>query len=220
MILRSSALLATLLLASSPALAFTPERAGMLVDAIRANDCAMTGDEAGPALQPLGLEPVEVQAFVDTLYGAGLVALSDDLSTLSLTPVLCEAEGEAAMAMIVRAFEAQEPGIAAYVPEFEPARGAELIATIRGEDCRLTDELAQEMLPDLGFTPIETRDIVAVMVDGEMATVNEDGTELVLSDATCAGDPAADEPALAALLASWAERHPAPEVVIEEGATE
>ncbi|MCA2010916.1 hypothetical protein [Pararhodobacter sp. CCB-MM2] len=217
---RVPALMMTLMLAAAPASAFTPERAGLLVDAIRANDCAMHGDEAGAALGPLGLEPVEVQAFVDTLYGAGLVTLSEDMATLRLAPMLCEAEAEASMAMIVEAFAAQEPSIEPWLPEFTPARGAELIAAIRAEDCTLSDARAQEMLPGLGFTPIETRDIVAVLVDGEMAGVNDDGSELVLADATCDSTPEADAEALAALIDSWAERHPTPEVVIEQGVTE
>jgi hypothetical protein len=209
-----------LTLAAAPASAFTPERAGMMVDAIRANGCAMSGAEAPEALGPIGLEPVEVQAFVDTLYAAGLVSLSDDMQTLNLTPLLCEAEGDAAMAMIVQAFEAQEAQIERWLPEFSPERGAELIAALRDTDCMLTDERAQEVLPPLGFTPVEVRDIVAVMVDGELASVSDDGAELRLSESVCAGDPAADAAALATLIATWEERHPLPEMPSEEGPSE
>ena len=211
--------LAAVLLAS-PALGFTPERAGMMVDALRANDCAMTGEQAPEALGPLGLEPAEVQVFVDTLYAAGLVTLSSDMQTLSLAPMLCEAEGETAMAMIVQAFAAQEAQIERWLPEFAPERGAELVATLRGADCLLTDTRAQEILPPLGFTPVEVRDIVAVLVDGGMAGVSEDGAELRLSDEVCAGDPAADAPAIATLIATWEERHPLPDTIPEEGASE
>ena len=218
--LRLPALLSTLLLAAAPVAAFTPERAGIFVDAIRANDCAMHGDEAAGTLGPLGLEPVEVQAFVDTLFSAGLVSLSEDMATLSLGPALCEAEGEAAMAMIVEAFAAQEPSIEPWLPDFAPERGAELIALIRTEECRLTDARAQELLPEHGFTPIETRDIVAVLTDGALAEVTEDGTELVLTEAGCSGAPEQDAPTLATLIDSWAERHPAPEIVFEPAETE
>ena len=215
--LAATALIAAL--AASPALAFTPERAGMMVDAIRTNGCAMTGEQAPEALGPLGLDPVEVQAFVDTLYGAGLVSLSEDMQILNLAPILCEAEGEAAMTMIVEAFAAQETRIERWLPDFAPERGAELIVALRGVDCTLTDERAQAILPPLGFTPVEVRDIVTVMVDGEMASVTEDGSEMRLSDSVCAGDPAADAPALATLIATWEERHPSDtEAVIEQGA--
>lgn len=215
--LAATALIAAL--AATPALGFTPERAGMMVDAIRANGCAMTGEQAPGALGPIGLEPMEVQAFVDTLYAAGLVTLSEDMQTLSLVPQLCEAEGDTAMAMIVEAFQAQETRIERWTPDFEPARGALLIATLRGDDCLLTDARAEEILPAQGFTPVEVRDIVAVMIDGEMASVSEDGAELRLSESVCAGDPAADAPALATLIATWEERHPSDtEAVTEQGA--
>ncbi|MCW1932921.1 hypothetical protein [Pararhodobacter zhoushanensis] len=207
-------------LLAAPALAFTPERAALMVDAIRANECAMASDQAEAALGPLGLDAVEVQAFVDTLYGAGLVSISADMSVLSLQPILCNAGDDAALAMITQAFAAQETSIEVWRPEFEPARGAELIATLRGLDCVLTEDAAQDALPPLGFTPIETRDIVAVLVDSDMASVTEDGSELRLTEATCAADPESDAPALAALLAAWDETHPAPGVVIEERASE
>ena len=207
-------------LLAAPALAFTPDRAALMVGAIRANDCALSSEQAGDALSPLGLDAVEVQAFVDTLYGAGLVSISADMSVLSLQPILCNADEDASLAMITQAFAAQETSIERWVPAFEPARGAELIATLRGLDCVLTEDAAQEVLPPLGFTPIETRDIVAVLVDGDLASVTDDGTELRLTEATCAADPATDAPALAALLADWEETHPAPEVVIEERASE
>lgn len=214
----SATLAATLL--AGPALGFTPERAGILVDALRANDCAMSGAEAPEALGPLGLDPMEVQTFVDTLFGAGLVTLSDDMETLSLVPMLCEAEGEASMAMIVQAFAAQEAQIERWLPEFAPERGAELVAALRGADCVLSDERARELLPPLGFTPVEVRDIVAVMVDGEMAAVSEDGAELSLTESVCAGDPAADAPAFATLIATWEERHPLEAELPAEGAGE
>lgn len=208
-----------LTLAATPALAYTPERAGMMVDAIRTNGCAMTGEQAPAALGPLGLEPAEVQAFVDTLYAAGLVTLSEDMATLNLAPMLCEAEGDAAMAMIVQAFQAQEARIERWLPDFAPERGAQLVATLRGEDCVLTDARAQDILPPLGFTPVEVRDIVAVMIDGEMASVTEDGAELRLSDSVCSGDPEADAPAFATLISTWDERHPSePGAAVEPGA--
>ncbi|MBN8291611.1 hypothetical protein JI664_06525 [Rhodobacter sp. NTK016B] len=216
------------LLAALPAAAFTPERAGIFVDALRTNGCAMHASEAEAALSPLELDPVEVQAFVDTFFAAGLVGLSDDNETLTLAPVLCEAEGDAAMEIIVEAFARQEASLEPWVPEFEPERGAELIAAIREQDCTLTDEAAQTSLPPLGFTPVSTRDIVAVLLDGELATVSDDGTELQLSDDLCNGDPAEDAPTLAALMATWNERHAMPEMppmpgqdgAGDEGATE
>mgnify|MGYP001243263627 FL=1 len=217
---RAPALLLALLgsVVAAPALAFTPERAGLMVDAMRALDCSMNGEQAEASLAPLGLEGIEVQAFVDTLFGAGLVSLSEDMTVLSLVPMLCAAGPEESMAMIVEAFEAQESSIERWRPDFTPERGAELIATLRGLDCVLTEERAQEVLPPLGFTPVETRDIVAVLVDGTLAEVAEDGTALSLTESVCAADPSMDAPALQALLASWDERHPAPEIVIEQGA--
>jgi len=214
------ALMAALLLVSAPAAAFTPERAGLMVDAIRASGCALHGDQAEAALGPLGLEPVEVQAFVDTLFDAGLVSLSDDMNTLSLAPVLCDAAPGAGMAMIVEAFVAGEARIERWIPDFAPERGAALLAALRAEDCVLTDERAQIVLPPLGFTPVETRDVVAVLIDGDLALVSGDGAELRLSETACAADPASDTAALTALLVSWEARHPETGIVIEEGATE
>lgn len=197
-------------LLATPALAFTPERAGMMVDAVRANGCQMAGEEAPGALEPLGLEAVEVQAFVDLLYEADLVTISDDMQTLRLSEPLCTAQGDAAMAMIVTAFEGQEAELRPWTPDFEPARGAELVAVLRGNDCGMTDQQAGEMLPGLGFDPVITRDIVTLMLETELASVSDDGAAVMLSESLCAAAPDGDAAALEAALAEWTARHSEP----------
>ncbi|MCB1345668.1 MAG: hypothetical protein H6900_11205 [Rhodobacter sp.] len=196
-----------LLLAAAPASAFTPERAAMMVDAIRANGCSMAGDQAEEALSPLGLNGTEVQAFVDTLFGADLVSLSADMSVLTLSEGLCAAEGDAALAMITAAFAAQEATLEPWRPDFAPERGAEFVGAVRGNDCTLTEESASDLLPPLGFSPADTRDIVAVLIDGGLAQVNDDGNALSLSPEFCAAESAGDAAALAALIDGWDDRH-------------
>ena len=192
-----------LALVPAPLWAFTPESAALMVDAIRAQDCALSGERADEVLGPLGLEPIEVQAIVDTLYGAGLFALSDDALILSLTPDLCAAEGEGALALITAAFEAQESDLARWQPDFPPESGAELIAVVRGLGCAMTTDQAAETLPPLGFDPVLTRDIVSVMVETGNATLNDDRSALSLSPALCAADAAGDLAAMQAMIDQW-----------------
>lgn len=197
---------ASILIASvlaAPAMAFTPERAGIMVDAVRANGCSMVGQEAPGALEPLGLESVEVQTFVDVLYSAELVTLSDDMQTLVLSEALCLAEGDEAMAMIVAAFEAGETELSRWEPDFDPARGAELVGIIRNNDCGLSDEQAGEILPDQGFDPEITRDIVALMLETDLAEISNDGFAVTLSDALCSADSATDTATLTQAIADW-----------------
>lgn len=195
-------------LLATPLVAFTPERAAMMVDAIRANGCAMTGDEAPAALEPLGLDAVEVQSFVDILFSSDLVTMSPDMGTLTLGEGLCAAQGEAATAMIVAAFDAVGIDLTPWTPDFDPARGADLVAIIRENDCAMSDEQAGEILPDRDFAPGITRDIVSLMIEYDLADVSPDGSAVVLSDALCGGDPAGDAAVLADALTRWAADNP------------
>lgn len=204
---------ASLLVASlfaTPALAFTPERAGIMVDAVRANGCQMSGAEAPGALEPLGLEAVEVQAFVDVLFEAGLVTISEDMQNLVLSETLCTADNPASLALVLAAFEGQEAQLRPWRPEFEPARGADLVAIIRANDCAMTDQQAGEILPDQGFDPVITRDIVTLMLETGLAAIAEDGASVSLAADLCGADGTADAAALEAALAEWIARSAAP----------
>lgn len=203
-------------LAASPALAFTPDRAALMVDAVRANGCALRGDQAEAALGPLGLDGVEVQAFVDTLFGADLVTVSDDLQTLTLSEPLCAAEGEASLALITAAFEAQELSLEPWRPDFTAERGAEFVAAVRGAGCTLTEETAAQVLPAAGFSPDDSRDVVTVLIDGGLGEVSADAQSFGLTEAFCAADPAGDLAAVAAILDGWDASRP--EVIIQRGA--
>jgi len=192
-----------MLLAAAPASAFTPERAGIMVDALRANDCAMTADEAPEALGPLGLDSVEVQMFVDVLYAADLVTISDSMEVLSLSDTLCAATGDAAMALIVAAFEAQEAELEPWVPEIDAEQAAVMIDAVRRNACMMTDAQAAETLPTLGVTPELSRDLVSVLLDMELVEINDDGTELRLAAELCAADPSADAATVATAVEAW-----------------
>lgn len=194
-----------------PAMAFTPDRAALMVDAIRANDCALSGEQADGVLTPLGLDPIEVQSFIDVLYVAGLFELSDDDMILSLSPALCSVEGEASLALITEAFGAQDSDLVAWRPDFAPERGAELIGVVRGMDCAMSTDQAAEALPPLGFDPIETRDIVSVLVETAAASLSEDRSVLSLGADLCAADPAQDAATMAALIDLWVAENIAPE---------
>lgn len=200
-----------------PALAFTPDRAAMMVDAVRANGCAMAGDEAQGALAPLGLDALEVHSFVDTLFGAGLVALSEDGNVLRLTEPLCAADPEAALAMIEGAFEAAEPQLTRWVPDFAPERGATLIGAVRDAGCSLSDAEAEDVLPPLGFSPVEARDIVTLLVETGQAQIDATGSAMMLDAALCAAEAEGDTEAVIAMIAAWHADNPegdAPSVVV------
>lgn len=188
---------------AAPAAAFSPERAAILVDAVRDNGCEMAGQQAPAALEPLGLDAIEVQSFVDILYGADLVRVSDDLEHLILSDQLCAAQGEDSMALIVSAFASQEALLQPWEPDFTPARGAEFVAVLRGNDCGMSDAQAGDILPGHGFTPEVSRDIVTVMLEGGLANLSEDASQVNLSAPLCAADPAEDTATLEAALAAW-----------------
>lgn len=212
---RAPAVLGSVILSASllaaPALAFSPERAGIMVDAVRANGCQMAGSEASGALEPLGLDAIEVQSFVEVLYAADLVTLSDDSELLILSEGLCAADADAAMEMIVAAFAAQELGLEPWRPDFEPARGAALIGILRDNDCAMTDEQAAVILPGQDFSPELTRDIVSLLLDVGLADVSPDAASVRLGDDLCNADAAQDLAVIDQALASWHEANDAPD---------
>lgn len=210
-----------LCLVAAPALAFTPERAALMVDAVRANGCMMTGDQAEGMLAPLGLGGDEVQAFVDTLFGGELITLSEDFDTLTLSEALCAVEGDESLALITAAFVAQEaemgPLLEVWRPGFTAERGAEFVGAVRGAGCILTEEAAAQVLPPLGIGPEESREVVTVLIDSGLGAVSEDGLTFSLTEDFCVADAAGDAPALAQILTDWEANHPAPEVHIQSG---
>lgn len=199
------------LMLASPAAAFTPDRAGLMVDAVRANGCVLDSADAERILSPLGLEGMEVQSFIDILFSAGLVALLENNTILSLPEPLCSIAPEASMAIIEEAFAAQAPELTPWTPTFTPERGAQLVGVVRAEGCTLSDARAGEVLPPLAFTPVEARDIVSTLVEMEHAGVAEDGSSMVLSDALCAADPAGDVAFVEAMIVAWFEANPTDE---------
>lgn len=205
-------------LAATPALAFTPDRAAILVDAIRDMGCSMNAAQAQVALPPLQLDPIEVQTFVDNLFLEGLATISDDQDTLSLSEPLCAATGEAALALITAAFEAQEPSIEPWQPDFTAARGAEYTGAVRAAGCSLTEANAADVLVPLGFTPVESRDIASVLLDSGHALADDEGQRFSLSPEFCAADPAGDEAVIAALLADWVDDPSDIDIHFERGA--
>ena len=186
-----------------PALAFTPERAALMVDAIRGESCALSGERAEEVLSPLGLDPVEVQSFIDVLYAVGLFELSDDDMILSLSPDLCEVGDAASLELITAAFVAQENDMAPWRPDFDPEMGGMLIGILREMAGAMTTDQAAETLPQRGFDPILTRDIVSVLVETGAASLNEDRSMLTLGEALCSADSAGDGAAMAALIEQW-----------------
>lgn len=207
-----------LTLAAIPALAFTPDRAALMVDAVRANGCSLTGEQAEGALAPLGLDGIEVQSFVDTLFAAELVTISDDEETLSLSAGLCAATDAEALAMITAAFEAEESSIEPWRPEFTATRGAEYTRAIRAAGCSLSESNAADVLMPLGFTPTESRDIASLLLDSGHAVAVDDGQRFSLSSEFCAADPAGDEAVIAALLDGWDDDPSDIDIHFERGA--
>tara|TARA_R110002124_G_scaffold54062_3_gene154279 strand:- start:7882 stop:8571 length:690 start_codon:yes stop_codon:yes gene_type:complete len=198
-------LIAVGLLLAQPAFAFTPERAAILVDAVRENGCRMDGAEAPAALEPLGLDSIEVQSIVDILYGADLVTISGDQQTLILDDTLCAAQGDEALALVTAAYDVQEASLEPWRPDFPAERGAALIGIVRGNDCALTEEEAGQLLPGAGFDPVLTRDIVTVMLDTGLVTIDPEIARIQLSDGLCAADAASDEATVSDAVALWIE---------------
>lgn len=198
-----TALAALLLAFAAPALADTPERAALLVDAMRDQGCAMTGDEADAVLPGVGLSVEEVDVAISVLYPAALVTLSGDGEALVLSEALCAADADASLTLITEAFDAtavMEP----WSPQVTPAQGVALIGALRGNDCALTEGEAAETLPALGLDMAATRDSVAVLLQAGAVALSEDGGTLRLSAETCAADPAGDAALVDQALADYA----------------
>ncbi|HHX88400.1 MAG TPA: hypothetical protein GX700_01300 [Paracoccus sp.] len=186
-----SVLAALLLSVAAPALADTPVRAAVLVDAMRENGCAMTDAEAEAVLPGLGLGADEVQAAVSALYPAGLVDLSEDGAALVLSGGLCAAGGDEALALITAAFDAA-PVLEPWAPAITAEQGAALIGALRDNGCALAEDAAAEVLPALGLGMAETRDAVAVLMQAGVVDLSADGATLSLSGEVCAADAADD----------------------------
>lgn len=203
-------ILPALLLAAlaSPAWAETPERAMILIDAIRANDCAMTEAEANAALPALGLMQQETQGFIDLLFRAGLAEYSEERQALILPEAFCAASPEDALAQVTAAFDAPAISLEPWVPDFAPERGALLIGALRVNDCSMSETEAGEILSGLGLEMTETRDIAGVLAETGLAVISSDGNVLSLSDMVCSADPAGDAALAAEALASFRAAEP------------
>lgn len=194
-----ASLVAFSLTLAAPVWADTPERAALLVEAMRDNGCAMTGDEADAILPGMGLSIDEVDAAISVLYPAGLVTLSEDGEALVLSDALCAADATQSLTLITGAFDAA-PVMEPWSPQITGAEGAALIGALRDNDCALSEQEAGETLPALGLDMITTRDTVAVLLQAGAVTLSEDGGTLRLSETVCTmeadGDAALTEQAL------------------------
>lgn len=191
-------------LVAAPVSAFTPERAAIMVDAVRAQSCTLTGEQAEAVLAPLGLDPMEVQTFVDVLFESDLVSISESGNELSLSQGLCDANADDSLAMLQAAFAvAEENALQPWRPEVDPAQGALMINAIRENACQMSDEDAANILPGLGFTPDTARDVAALLVSGELARFANDTGVFTIAETLCAADAAQDVETLTTLLAQW-----------------
>lgn len=195
---------------ASPALAQTPERAMILVDAVRANDCAMTEAEANAVLPTLGLSMPEAQGFIDLLFRAGLAEYSEERQALILPEPFCAASAEDALAQLTAAYDEPSITLVPWTPEFAPERAALLIGALRDNDCAMNEIEAGEILSALGLEVTETRDIAGVLAETGLAVISSDGNVLSLSDMVCTADPAGDSALATEALATF--RAAAPEV--------
>jgi len=193
---------------AAPALAETPERAMIFVEAVRANDCAMTEAEANQVLPGLGLGMDEVQGFIDLMFRAGLADYDEERQAVVMPSAFCAASPEDALAQITAAFDEPAMSLLPWMPDFEPARGALLIGALRDNDCTMTGTEADEILPRLGLERTETRDIAGVLLEAGYAVISSGGDVLSLSDAVCAADPGDDALIAAEALAAFASAAP------------
>lgn len=95
-----------------PAQAIEPDRAAQFIDALRGNGCAMTDAEADTLLPPLDFVPSETIEIVEVLMAAGLVQLSADFNTLTLSDALCAGAPEddaEVFAEALESFDASAP---------------------------------------------------------------------------------------------------------------
>ncbi len=102
--MRSVALILCLApMVATAAPAQTADGGARLVQAIRANGCAMTEAQAAETLPGLGFTMDETQAYVVHLVPLGAVVLDDastfDDQTLRLSPALCQADPAADAAL-------------------------------------------------------------------------------------------------------------------------
>lgn len=195
------ALVAALVLAVGPALAATPDRLALFVDALRDNGCSMTEAEADAQLPALGLTIPEVVEAV-TLLSLVEAAVFTEAGALVLAPDWCE--GADSLTLIEAAL-ADAPDLEPWEPAFTPEQGAVFVAAVRDNGCTMTEDQAGDILPPLGLTMTVTRDVVNVMFAGGLAAIAPDGT-LMLSPMLCEGDAAADAETLRSAREDFLER--------------
>jgi hypothetical protein len=95
----------------------------------------------------------------------------------------------------------------------DPERAALLIATIRANDCAMTEDEAADSLPGLGYDMTESQAIVSVLLSAGL--VGFDNDRLILDDALCAGDPAEDAAVFAAAAQDAGQDDGPPMVAME-----
>jgi len=195
------------LVLAAPALADTPERAAIFIEAMRDNGCVMTGAEADAVLPGLGLSVAEVEAAISVLYPAQLVALSEDGESLLVSEALCAADAGRSLTLITDAFESV-PLLEPWSPQVSPEQGAALIAGLRDNGCAMTEGEAAGRLPALGLDMAATRDAVGLLLDAGVVSLSEDGGTLRLDAAVCAADPDEDEALFARALADFVPMAP------------
>lgn len=164
---------------ASPALAdsLDPARAALFIDTIRGNDCAMTEEQAGTMLPPLGFDQMETSGYVEVLFRADLVMLDHDRQVLTLADQLCAADAAGDAATFARAVG---------------GRAALFIDAVRTNDCAMSEDQADELLPPLGLEWDEVGQFVEVMFEAGLISFSDDDTTLTLSDSLCAADAGDD----------------------------
>ncbi len=199
--------LLALLAPAAPAAAVTPERAALVIGAIRDYGCRMDEEPADRLFDPMGIPRSDTADIVAVLESAGLASVSPDGGTVTLSQELCAAdpaEDAATYAAAEAAAEAADGG--------EPAeRAARFIAAVRDNGCAMTETEAATGLAAMGFTADETVGYVEVLLEAGLVTLSDDFQQLRLAEALCAADPAADAAAFATALAAFEAARPEPE---------
>lgn len=164
---------------ASPALGDTidPARAALFIDTIRGNDCAMSEEQAGTILPALGFDQEETSGYVELLFLADLVMLDHDRQVLTLAEQLCAADAAGDAATFARAVG---------------GRAALFIDAVRRNDCAISEDQAEDLLPELGLEWDEVGNFVDVLLEAELVSFSDDGSVLTLSDPLCTADASDD----------------------------
>ncbi|SMY07784.1 hypothetical protein [Flavimaricola marinus] len=162
--------------ASDPSPEATP--LDRFVAAIRANDCAMTQEQASARMAEIGLTMQDMDDLADHLMDTGQASVVD--RALVLSPELCAA---APVSPSQTAETAADAPVQAQVVAPSRVTLESFVAAVHSGGCRMTAETAASFTEETGATLLQLQEMAQTLINLGLAV--GEGDDLVLSEMYC-----------------------------------